>query len=331
MRDHIRPGGWWTLQAGPGNAITDVAGVKVGQVTLDRGPVQTGFSAVLPHGGDLFAQPVPAGVCVLNGFGKSAGLMQLAELGQIETPILLTNTFSVAAGTEALIRRAIADNPQIGRSLPTVNPLVLECNDGRVNDIQAMALRPDHALAAIGRADGGPVRQGTVGAGRGMVSFGLSGGIGTASRLCGGWVLGALVLSNFGQPGELRVMGRRLQAARPEAEKGSIIMLLATDAPLDSRQLSRLARRSAAGLGRLGSHLGHGSGDIAVAFSTALPTADANGLLTCQRLAEPDLDPLFLATAEAVEEAVLNALWHAEPVPRREGPATVLRDMLAWG
>lgn len=328
MRHKVDPGDWWSLPAGPLNSILDLPGVSVGQVTLDDGPVQTGVTAILPHQGDLFRDPVPAGAAVLNGFGKSAGLIQLQELGEIESPILLTNTFSVAACTEALIRRAIAANPAIGREASTLNALVLECNDGRINDIQAMAVTPKDAETAIARASTTRLQQGTVGAGRGMISFGLSGGIGSASRRVGDWTLAALVLSNFGQRDELRVMGRRLHGAGHQADKGSIIMILGTDAPLDSRQLTRISRRAAAGLGRLGGYMGNGSGDIALAFSTQRPTRAA-GLLQIARLPDSALDPFFLATVEAVEESVLNAMWHAEPMPLRAGGRTqVLSDFL---
>lgn len=302
MRQTIDPAGWWTLAPGPANAITDVPGVSVGQANLTEGSARTGVTALLPHGGDLYRAPVPAAVEVHNGFGKSTGLVQLTELGQIESPILLTNTFGVAACATALIRRAIAANPRIGRGEGTVNPLVLECNDGGVNDIQALHVTEALAEAAIAAA-GPEVAQGTVGAGTGMRSFGFAGGIGTASRQVGAHRLGALVLSNFGKMSELRVMGRRLppEAGQTPPDRGSIIMAIATDAPLDARQLGRICRRGPAALGRLGSFLGHGSGDITLAFSTA-PEGP--------RLADAALDELFLATVEAIEEAVLNAMWH---------------------
>lgn len=320
MRQTIDPKGWWALPTGPENSICDIAGVTAGHATLDRDEIQTGVTAILPHQGNLFTDPVPAGAVVLNGFGKSAGLIQLMELGEIETPILLTNTFGIAACTEALIRQAIAANPAIGRTTSTVNALVLECNDGRVNDIQALAVTPATAQEAIAAANGGPLAQGTVGAGRGMKTFGLNGGIGTSSRRVGDYLLGALVLSNFGQRSELRVMGERVPLSGPETrDQGSIIILYATDAPLDSRQLTRIARRAATGLGRLGSHLGHGSGDIAIAFSTARPTKTESGLLQTERLDDDALDPFFLAATESVEEAVLNAIWHAEPLRGRDG------------
>ena len=332
MRQKIDPKDWWALPAGPKNSICDIAGVSAGHSTIDQTEIQTGVTAILPHQGNLFADPVPAGAVVLNGFGKSAGLIQLMELGEIETPILLTNTFGVAACTEALIRQAIAGNPAIGRTTSTVNALVLECNDGRVNDIQALAVTPATAQAAIAAAGTGPLAQGTVGAGRGMKTFGLNGGIGTASRRVGDHMLGALVLSNFGQRSELRVMGERVPLSGPETrDQGSIIILYATDAPVDSRQLTRIARRAAAGLGRLGSHLGHGSGDIAIAFSTARPRKTEAGLLQSERLDDDALDPFFLAAVESVEEAVLNAIWHADPLPGRDGQAGMTLPQILQG
>lgn len=307
---------WWRLAPGPRNAITDLAGVRVGQMQRLGNGAATGVTAILPHGGDLFARPVTAAQAVFNGFGKSAGLMQLAELGEVETPILLTGTFGVPACTTALIRHAVASQPEIGRSLPTVNPLVLECNDGQVNDIQAMPLTPEDALSAIACARG-EAAQGTVGAGTGMRSFGFAGGIGTASRMLRvegtDTCLGALVLSNFGRGEDLRVKGQHLGAALMpgEADKGSIVIVLGTDAPLTSRQLGRLCRRCPAALGRMGSHIGGGSGDLAVAFSTAAPQP-RDAALGALRPSWPDraLEPLFLAVVEAVEEAILNALWH---------------------
>lgn len=328
MRNTISHDGWWRLPTGRANSITDVAGVCVGHSHVRAEGVCTGVTAILPDHGDLFRQPVPAAVSVLNGFGKSAGLMQLAELGEIETPVLLTNTFSVPACTTALIRRAITDNPEIGRSVATVNALVLECNDGSVNDIQAMQIDESHANAAIDAA-APEFAQGTVGAGSGMKTFGYAGGIGTASRRItlegeSQYDMGALVLSNFGQPSDLRVFGQQVPPPHSprvdQADKGSIIIILATDAPLESRQLGRIARRSGAALGRLGSHIGHQSGDIAVAFSTAnratRASADTHSIT---RLCESRMDAFFAATVEAVEEAVLNALWHSVPLRGYDG------------
>lgn len=332
-----RAGTWWDLPAGPANSIADVPGVIVGHLTYCAQTARTGVTAILPHDGDLFCNPVPAGVAVLNGFGKSAGLMQLAELGRIETPILLTNTFGVAACTTALIRRAIVQNPEIGRGRPTVNPLVLECNDGRVSDIQALAVTEAMAEEAISAA-GAEVAQGTVGAGTGMRTFGFAGAIGSASRrvaLPSGrtHTLAALVLSNFGRPGDLRLLGERIET--PEAgradpqDKGSVIIVYATDAPLDSRQLTRVARRAGAALGRLGSYWGDQSGDVAIAFSTANRLDIDSEADAIERLAEARIDPFLHAAVEAAEEAVLNGLWHASPVSGYDGlRLPVLRDQL---
>ncbi|MBS0506058.1 MAG: P1 family peptidase, partial [Proteobacteria bacterium] len=283
----------------------------------------------------------PAAAAVINGFGKSVGLLQLEELGQLETPIALTNTFSVPAVAQAQIAQCIAANPEVGRQWSTVNPLVLECNDGYLNDIQRMAVGAAHYDAACATA-APDMAQGAVGAGRGMSSFQVKGGIGTASRvaqLVGGarYTVGALVLANYGVQANLlwggAPLGARLAAApaQDEAEKGSIIMLLATDAPLDARQLRRLALRAAAGLARTGSVYGHGSGDIALAFSTAytLPQRPAEPMPAVAMVHEALLDPLFQAGADGVEQAIIHALWHAEAVTGRDGHRrAALRDLL---
>lgn len=318
-----------SLPPGPLNAITDVAGVAVGHRTLREGDILTGFTAVLPHGGDMFRQKLRAGVEVINGFGKSAGLMQVAELGQIETPILLGNTFSVATGIEALVGRALAGNPEIGRSTGTVNSLVLECNDGYLSDIRARRLIVADAEAALDAATGGPVAEGAVGAGAGMSCFGFKGGIGTASRLIEldgrGFTLGVLVQANFGNAGDLVLPdGRRpvpRAAARPVPERGSVIIILATDLPLESRQLTRIARRCGAGLARLGAFWGNGSGDIAVAFTTQAPIAhhESAGIMPLEVLNENGIDLPFRAAAEATQEAVLNAMLAAPDTHGRDG------------
>ncbi|MDP3410549.1 P1 family peptidase [Bosea sp. (in: a-proteobacteria)] len=318
-----------TLPPGPLNAITDVAGVHVGHRSLRQGDVLTGFTAVLPHEGDLFRDKLRAGCDIINGFGKSVGLVQLAELGQIETPILLGNTFSVGVGFDALVSRALADNADIGRETGTVNPLVLECNDGFLSDIRARALTEADAHAALDAATGGPVAEGSVGAGSGMSAFGFKGGIGTASRLMrlGGrdFTLGVLVLANFGNAGDLVLPdGRRPvppAAGSATPERGSVIIVLATDLPLESRQLTRVARRCGAGLARLGAFWGHGSGDIAVAFSTAGRIAhhEAADLLPLTMLNESRIDLPFRAATEATQEAVLNAMLAAPAITGRDG------------
>lgn len=324
------------LPSGPRDLISDVPGVTVGHATLDKGDIQTGVTVVMPHDGDTFLHKAPAATAVINGFGKSVGLVQVHELGVLETPIALTNTFSVGAVAAAQIRAAVGRHPKIGREWSTVNPLVFECNDGYLNDIQAMAVSADDYAAACASADV-EFEQGSVGAGRGMSSFGFKGGIGSASRIATvqdgrHYTLGALVLANFGRLENLTVagqpLGRRIAEKRggadehrAEPEKGSIIMLVATDAPLDARQLARVAKRSAAGLARTGSVYGHGSGDIALAFSSAwqVPHLASEPMPAVRMVHESQLDALFDACAEAVEQAIIRALWRATTVAGRDG------------
>lgn len=334
------------LLQGERNAITDVAGVTVGHRTLNDGGVQTGVTVIRPHAGDPFRDKVPAAAVVLNGFGKSVGLVQLEELGVLETPIALTNTFSVGTVATAQIRDCVANNPETGRALPTVNPLVFECNDGYLNDIQRLAVTEADYLQALQGASA-DFAQGSVGAGRGMSSFQLKGGIGSASRrvssrgagpgapgsACGCHTVGTLVLANYGRQPQLLLAGHAvgerlaaLQASRrptpvDEAEKGSIIIVVATDAPLDARQLRRLALRAGAGLARTGSVFGHGSGDIVLAFSTAYTVPDRveRPMPAVAMLHDALLDGLFQAAADSTEQAILHALWRATPVTGRDG------------
>ncbi|EJO32134.1 DmpA family aminopeptidase [Achromobacter marplatensis] len=329
------------LPSGPLDTICDVGDVTVGHCTLADGPLQTGVTVVRPHGGDPYLDKVPAAATILNGFGKSTGLVQVQELGVLETPIALTNTFGVGTVANAQIRQAVAANPGIGRGMATVNPLVFECNDGYLNDIQALAVQESHYAEACAHA-AKPFAQGAVGAGRGMSCFSFKGGIGSASRVAAiqpglRYTVGALVLSNFGRLPNLTVagrpFGRRLadQLDRGLAqqgenavivpEKGSIILLLATDAPLDARQLRRLSLRAGAGLARTGSVFGHGSGDIALAFSTAytIPQLAEQPMPAVAMLHETRIDPLFEAAAEACEQAIISALWHADGVTGRDG------------
>ncbi|MGL4960086.1 MAG: P1 family peptidase [Inquilinus sp.] len=316
-----------TLPTGPLNAITDVPGVLVGHLSMHAGDVLTGVTAILPHAGNLFRTKARAAVEVINGFGKSTGLMQVAELGTVETPILLTNTFAVGTCATALIRAAIAANPDIGRETGTVNPVVLECNDGFLSDIQALAVTEIDALEAIAAASDGKVGEGSVGAGTGMSSFGFKGGIGTASRRVkldrDHYHLGVLVLANFGRAGDLVLPDGRRPAppAEPVPEKGSVIVILATDVPLEHRQLHRVTKRCGAGLARLGAFWGHGSGDIALGFSTADPVEhdQKRDLVDIRVLNEARIDRLFQAAAEATQEAVLNALCAAGPAIGRNG------------
>lgn len=322
------------LPPGRLNAMTDVPGVRVGHRTIREGAINTGVTAIVPHGGNLYRRGVLAASHVINGFGKSVGLVQIDELGVLETPVLLTNTFSVAAGAQALIRQAIEANPDIGRTTATVNPVVCECNDGHLSDIQAMAVTEAHAREALRAAHSGAVEEGSVGAGTGMVCFGFKGGIGSASRqlVLGGQPrhLGVVALTNFGRPGDLVLPGGA-RAPHPDldrgddavTEKGSVIVVMATDIALDYRQLLRVTRRCGAGLARLGAFWGHGSGDIALGFSTAVEFDhdETRDFVPAQRLNEARIDLLFQAAAEATTEAVLNSLFAATAFEGRDGHA----------
>ena len=330
------------LASGLFDSIADVPGVTVGHATVAEGRNQTGVTVIRPTVLDPFLNKVPAAAAIINGFGKSVGLMQLQELGQLETPIALTNTFAVGAVAQAQIVQCVRAHAEVGRSLATVNPLVLECNDGYLNDIQNLLIGATHYEQALAAASH-HVPQGSVGAGRGMSCFQLKGGIGSASRRGAQYTVGALVLANFGLRDQLiwagEPLGERLLAtqpaqparSQPSTEKGSIIMVLATDAPLDSRQLSRLAWRGAAGLARTGSVYGHGSGDVALAFSTAytLPYSPEHSMPAVAMLHESLLDGLFQSAADSVEQAIVHALWHAESVTGRDGHhRTSLRQLL---
>jgi D-aminopeptidase len=324
---------------GPLDAITDVDGVQVGHRTVIAGDgVRTGVTAVLPHGGNLFADKVPGAVFVANGFGKAAGFLQVAELGTIETPIVLTNTLAVGTAVEAVVAWTLAQPGN--EEVRSVNAVVGETNDGWLNDIRALPVTGEHVLEAIAAAKGGPVATGSVGAGTGTRALGWKGGIGTASRRLpaslGGWTVGALVQSNFG--GILTVdgvpVGRELGrwsyreemgagAPSPDAPPGdgSIMIVLATDAPLSAHSLERLAKRAVLALGRVGSFMSNGSGDFVIAFSTAqtIPHAPPDPVLVRRELANDALSPLFLATVEAVEEAILDSLVTATTVNGRDG------------
>ncbi|AWM85614.1 P1 family peptidase [Microvirga sp. 17 mud 1-3] len=323
-----------SLPTGPRNSLSDVPGVTIGHRTLHDGDLRTGVTAILPHAGNVYREKPVAAVHVLNGFGKSAGLVQVEELGTLETPILLTNTLSVGTCATALVRHAVAANPDIGRETATVNPLVFECNDGWLNDIQALAVTEEDARAALDAASP-DFAVGAVGAGCGMSTFGFKGGIGTSSRRVNldgrDFHLGVLVLSNFGRAGDLRLPdGTRVspEMARDpakdpalETEKGSIIIIAATDIPLNDRQLKRVIRRSGVGLARLGSFWGHGSGDIALGFTTGnIVHHDEEAALVEQcMLNENRIDLLFEAMADVTQEAILDALVAAGPMTGRDG------------
>ena len=326
------------LPPGPLNAITDIDGVKVGHTTLiegdgplipGSGPVRTGVTAILPHGGNLFQKKVVAAVETINGYGKAAGFEQVRELGVIEAPILLTNTLNVGSTVDAVITTMLRANPDIGITTSTINPIVGECNDGFLNDIQGRHVRATDVWQSIASAQSGPVAEGNVGAGTGTACFGFKGGIGTASRLAGDYTVGTLVQTNFGSRPHLMILGNPVgrdfaETLLPTREPGpgSVMIVLATDAPLDSRQLGRLARRAAFGLARTGSISSNGSGDFVIAFTTANPRTHGVPLLdSVMRLPDEHraIDLLFLAVIESVEEAVLNALLMAETMRGRDG------------
>jgi D-aminopeptidase len=325
------------LPAGPLNAITDVAGVEVGQTTIIRGDnIRTGVTAVLPHSGNLYREKVPGAIFVGNGFGKLAGSTQVEDLGDIETPILLTSTTSVARVADALISYMLG-LPE-NEDVLSINPVVGETNDGYLSDIRGRHIAPDDVFAAVKNAKGGPVEEGAVGAGTGTVVFGWKGGIGTASRRLpanlGGYTVGALVQTNFG--GVLTIGGapvgqelgqyylrRELQSGigkDKEKADGSCMIVIATDAPLDARNLKRLAARALLGIARTGSSASNGSGDYAISFSTAPQVrihANANDKALTRKvdvMTNDAMSPLFQAVIEATEEAVYNSMFKATTV-----------------
>jgi D-aminopeptidase len=325
------------LPPGPLNAITDVEGVLVGQVTVWSGAaVRTGVTAILPHAGDLFRERVPAALHVANGFGKLVGATQLQELGELETPILLTCTLCVWRAADALVEWLLA-RPGM-EEVRSINPIVGETADGILNDIRARPIGPEHVAQAVEGARAGPVAEGTVGAGTGTVAFGWKGGIGTSSRRLppslGGWTVGVLVQSNYG--GVLTIAGapvgqalgrhafqREVEAAA--TPDGSIMIVVATDAPLSTSSLERLAARAIAGLARTGATMGHGSGDYAIAFSTAESVRRHPGRPAAGgEIGGNDLTPLFQAAAEATEEAIYNSLFRATTVQGHRGRVEAL-------
>jgi len=327
------------LEPGPLNAITDVAGVKVGHVTLIEGDsIRTGVTAILPHEGNIFQEKVPAAVYVANGFGKITGTTQIEELGNLETPIILTNTLSVPTAADALIDY-ILSLPQ-NEKVESVNPVVGETNDGWLNDIRGRHVKKDHILEAIKNAKTGPVEEGAVGAGTGTICYNYKGGIGTSSRKLaaqrGGFTVGVLVQTNHGgvfqingipfdrKPGELP-MTSALDGdnAQDAVSEGSCMVVVATDAPLDSRNLKRLAKRALLGIARTGGYYSGSSGDYAIAFSTAkdvrIPHRASGPTQTVTLLRNEQMSQLFLAAAEAAEEAILNSLFKAKTMKGKDG------------
>jgi D-aminopeptidase len=325
-----------TLAPGPRNAITDVAGVRVGQVTLARGDsINTGVTVILPHGGNPFREKVPAAVVVGNGFGKLAGSTQVNELGELESPVVLTCTLCVPRAADAVLTwlLALPGNEDVR----SANPVVAETNDGFLNAIRSRPIAEADVLAALRAADTGAVAEGAVGAGRGTVAFGYKGGIGTASRRLpegwGGWTVGVLVQSNFG--GDLTIagvpVGRALRrdagggGGPGDAADGSIIIVVATDAPLDHRRLTRLGFRAFAGLARTGSTFSNGSGDYAVVFSTVRPRPSPSRHVRPDSVVVNDaMSGLFQAVIEATEEAIVNSLLRAETVRGYRGTVPAL-------
>lgn len=315
----IRPG---VLPPGKLNAITDVAGVRVGHTTLIEGDsVRTGVTAILPHAGNLFQQKVPGAVFIANAFGKLAGSTQVEELGNIETPIVLTNTLSVAEGIAGVVEHTLAQPGN--EKVVSVNAVVGETNDSRLNDIRGRHVKPQHVIRAIRDAREGPVEEGNAGAGTGTVCFGYKGGIGTSSRVLpasqGGYTIGVLVQTNYG--GVLSILGVPVGEKLAETSPaGSCMIVVATDAPLEARNLKRLASRAILGLGVTGSATSNGSGEYVIAFSTAyrIPMA-APRTLSFEVLPNDSMSPLFQAVKEATEEAVYNSLFAAKSIKGFQG------------
>ncbi|MFC3416596.1 DmpA family aminopeptidase [Algoriphagus hitonicola] len=335
------------LPAGPLNAITDVAGIKIGQLTKVEGAhIRTGVTAILPHGGNLFQEKVPAAIFVGNGFGKLAGVTQVQELGTIESPIVLTNTLSVAAGIEGAVRYSL--NQPGNESVQSVNAIVGETNDGYLNDIRGMHVSSQDVIQAIQSAEEGPVEEGNVGAGTGTVCFGWKGGIGTASRKLpeslGGYTVGVLVQTNFG--GNLQIagvpvgekLGKYPFKDALEKSDGSCMIVVATDAPVLDRNLERIAKRAMMGLAKTGGIASNGSGDYVIAFSTAeglriAYRSESGTLENTASLRNDDITGLFMATIEATEEAIINSLFAAETMVGRDGhqvEALPKEQVLEW-
>ena len=318
------------LPRGSRNKITDVAGVLVGHKTIDNEQNKTGVTVIVPAPGNVYDQKLPAAAFVWNGYGKTAGLMQIDELGVLETPIALTNTMNVGLVWDGLVEYAARQCAQDGIELYSLNPVVGECNDSRINNIPHRAVQPEHVLEAIESASA-DFEEGAVGAGRGTICHGLKGGVGSASRVVmldgKKYTLGVLAQSNHGKLEDLTVDGMRLGeglAVRDlgvTANRGSTIIVMATDLPCSPRQLGRILRRASVGLARLGSYVAHGSGEVMIGFTTArrIPNRPTSDILPSQEMNEIRIDLAFRAIAEATEEAVLNSMVCAEPCPRLDG------------
>lgn len=318
------------MRKGRKNSITDVVGITVGHQTIKNEEFQTGVTAIFPHQGQLFKEKLAAAVYVANGFGKSVGLLQVEELGMLETPILLTNTFAVGTAMNALFRYSINRNKEIGDSAGTVNPLVFECNDGEINNIRGMAITEKDVEIAMQSAKS-DFEEGAVGAGTGMRCYQLKGGIGSASRILTfngkEYTFACLVLTNYGQLRDLKLAGYPIGTDIAEyyqekdiKEKGSVITILATDIPLSSRQLKRISKRATVGITRTGAFVGSDSGEITLAFSThqKMPSS-SDAVSSYQILNEEYIDELFRAVADMVNEAVLHSLIKSRTTTTRNG------------
>ena len=321
------------FKPGPLNAITDVRGVKVGQVTLIEGEnIRTGVTAILPHEGNIFQQKVPGAIYVANGYGKLTGIGQVEELGNIETPIILTNTLSVPTAADAVLDYLLSLPGN--EDVQSVNPVVGETNDGGLNDIRGRHVKKEHVIEAIDKATAGPVEEGCVGAGTGTSCYGWKGGIGTSSRKLpesrGGYTVGVLVQTNHGGVFQINGFPVGVKLGRysykndvEELSEGSCMVVVATDAPLDSRNLKRLAKRAMLGIARTGGYFSNASGDFAIAFSAAegvrIPYMTRTNTRTVEILRNNRMSPLFLAAAEACEEAILNAMFKAHTMEGRDG------------
>ncbi len=321
------------FKTGKWNAITDIKGVEVGHETIIEGDnIRTGVTIIKPHAGDLFNEKVMAAVHVINGFGKAIGFTQVNELGTIETPIALTNTLNVFLVGDAIVEYMISNNPNIR----SVNPVVGETNDSRLNDIQGRHVKKQHVFAAINKANTGPVKEGSVGAGTGTRALGFKGGIGTSSRILpqdlGGYSVGVLVQSNFGSSLVINgaPVGRELHKSAFSStipydnDEGSCMIVIATDAPLSNRNLKRIAKRAVIGMGKVGGLASNGSGDYVIAFSTYSAVSRQNMTTTRTEINNNAMNSLFMATVEATEEAILNSLFMAETVSSKYGTANEL-------
>ncbi|MYL32905.1 S58 family peptidase [Pontibacillus yanchengensis] len=325
------------LETGHYNSITDVDGISVGHVTLSENGTQTGVTAILPHQGNIFKEKVIASSHVINGFGKTMGTLQINELGTLESPIILTNTLSIGTAADALIGYMLDQNPEIGRTTGTINPVVCECNDMLLNDVRARFITKEHVIHALNNTSK-EVKEGSVGAGTGMLCYSLKGGIGTSSRLMkmehGTYTMGVFVLANFGILSDLKVNGKAvgeelrdsIHQSHEEKDKGSIIVIVSTDLPVSERQLNRVIKRTITGLSRTGSIITNGSGEVVIGFSTAtkIPHNKISSYMSVPMIHEEDIDLAFRAVGDATEEAVLNSLVTATHVigrDRNERPA----------